>query len=52
MKTTDWSKIPSVPVPAGPPNKWVNPETYFDQLPAVLNQVPPRLLILHQTRHA
>jgi hypothetical protein len=40
MKTTDWSKIPSVPVPAGPPNKWVNPETYFDQLPAVLKQVP------------
>ncbi len=40
MKTTDWSKIPSVPVPAGPPNKWVNPETYFDQLPAVLKRVP------------
>src|SRR5271157_1843204 len=40
MKTTDWSKIPSVPVPAGPPNKWVNPETYFEQLPAVLKQVP------------
>jgi hypothetical protein len=41
MKTTDWSKIPSVPVPAGPPNKWVNPETYLEQLPAVLKQVPP-----------
>jgi hypothetical protein len=41
MKTTDWSKIPSVPMPAGPPQKWVNPETYFDQLPAVLKQVPP-----------
>src|SRR5271157_2752244 len=40
MKTTDWSKIPSVPVPAGPPNKWVNPETYFEQLSAVLKQVP------------
>ena len=32
MKTTDWSKIPSVPVPAGPPNKWVNPETYLEQV--------------------
>jgi hypothetical protein len=41
MKTMDWSKIPSVPVPAGPPNKWVDPETYFDDLPAVMKQVPP-----------
>ena len=41
MKTVDWSKIPSVPVPAGPPNKWVNPETYFDDLPAVMKEVPP-----------
>ena len=41
LQTTDWSKIPSVPVPAGPPNKWVNPETYLEQLPAVLKQVPP-----------
>jgi hypothetical protein len=40
MKTTDWSKIPSVPMPAGPPNKWVNPETYFEQLPTVMKQVP------------
>src|SRR5208283_5070824 len=41
MKTIDWSKIPSVPVPAGPPNKWVNPETYFDDLPAVMKEAPP-----------
>jgi hypothetical protein len=41
MKTTDWSKIPSVPVPAGPPNKWVNPETYLEQLLVVMMQVPP-----------
>jgi hypothetical protein len=41
MKTTDWSKIPSLPVPAGPPDKWVNPETYLEQLPAALKQVPP-----------
>jgi hypothetical protein len=27
-------------VPAGPPNKWVNPETYFDELPAVIKEVP------------
>src|SRR5271167_1123373 len=40
MKSVDWSKIPSVPVPAGPPNKWVNPETYFDELPAVIKEVP------------
>jgi hypothetical protein len=41
MKSMDWSKIPSFPVPPGPPNKWVNPETYLEQLPAVLKQVPP-----------
>ena len=45
MKTEDWSKLPSVPVPAGPPGKgetkWVNPETYFDELPAVMKEVPP-----------
>jgi hypothetical protein len=40
MKTKDWNKIPSVPAPAGPPNKWVNPETYFGDLPAVIKQVP------------
>ena len=40
MKTVDWSKIPSVPLPAGPPNKWVNPETYLDELPALMKDVP------------
>ena len=40
MKSVDWSKIPSVPVPAGPPNQWANPETYFDDLPAVIKEVP------------
>jgi hypothetical protein len=40
MKSMDWSKIPSVPLPAGPPNKWVNPETYFDELPAAMKEVP------------
>ena len=41
MKTMDWSKIPCVPVPAGPPNKWVRPETYIDDLTAVMKEVPP-----------
>ena len=44
MKTKDWSKLPHFPAP---PRKgkgeteWVNPETFFDQLPAVMKQVPP-----------
>lgn len=44
MKTKDWGKVPSFPVP-GPQGqeeiRWVNPETYFDQLPEVLSKVPP-----------
>jgi hypothetical protein len=42
MKTTDWSKLPHFPAP---PTKgetqWVNPDTFFDELPAVMKQVPP-----------
>jgi hypothetical protein len=41
MKTKDWSKTPTVPMPAGPPNQWANPETYFEDLPAVMKEVPP-----------
>jgi hypothetical protein len=43
MKTTDWKKIPSVPSPAGGRGemKWVQPETFFDQLGEVLDDVPP-----------
>jgi hypothetical protein len=43
MKTTDWSKSPSFPVPAGPggETKWVQPEKFFDQLPGVMKLVPP-----------
>jgi hypothetical protein len=43
MKTTDWSKLPSFPVPAGPAGetKWVEPEKFFDQLPPVMKLVPP-----------
>jgi hypothetical protein len=43
MKTTDWSKMPSFPVPAGAvgETKWVVPEKYYDQLPGVMKLVPP-----------
>ena len=49
MKTKDWSKLPHFPVPKEktrpkystkqPP--WVDPAVFFDQLPAVMKQVPP-----------
>jgi len=51
VKTKDWSKLPSFPVPQEakrprystkqPP--WVDPTVFFDQLPAVMKQVPPML---------
>jgi hypothetical protein len=44
MKITDWSKLPHFPSPqsTGPgETKWVNPDTFFDELPAVMRQVPP-----------
>jgi hypothetical protein len=44
MKIKDWSKSPhfSAPNSSGSgETKWVNPETFFDQLPAVMKQVPP-----------
>jgi hypothetical protein len=44
MKTTDWSELPHFPAPPSSgkgETKWVNPETYFDELPAVMKQVPP-----------
>ncbi len=44
IKTKDWSKLPHFPAPksAGKgEEKWVNPETFFDELPAVMKQVPP-----------
>jgi hypothetical protein len=41
-KTVDWQKAPSFPGDTGKEEvKWVKPETFFDQLPAVLDQVPP-----------
>ncbi len=47
MKTKDYSKSPHFPVPPPPPNApkgesgWVKPETYYDQLPVVMKEVPP-----------
>jgi len=44
MKTKDWRKLPDFPAPKSSgegETKWVNPETFFDELPAVMKQVPP-----------
>lgn len=44
MKTNDWSKLPHFPAPPSTgkgETKWVNPETFFDQLPTVMKSVPP-----------
>ena len=40
--TIDWSKLPHYPAPPGKcETKWLNPETFFDELPAVMKSVPP-----------
>ena len=45
MKIKDWSKLPSFPAPKEKPhtsaNPWVNPATFFNELPMVMKQVPP-----------
>jgi hypothetical protein len=44
MKQTDWSKLPHFPAPKSSgkgETRWVNPDTFFDELPAVMRQVPP-----------
>ena len=45
MKTKDWNKLPSFAAPkAKPPvsaNPWVDPATFFSELPGVMKQVPP-----------
>ena len=44
MKTKDWSKLPHFPAPKSDgkgETEWVNPETYFDELPTVMKSVPP-----------
>lgn len=47
MKTKDWTKVPKVQK-AGTPAEysttqppWVDPATFFDELPTVMKQVPP-----------
>ncbi len=43
MKINEWSKLPRIP--GGPPGeeetRWVIPEKFFDELPAVLADAPP-----------
>jgi hypothetical protein len=42
MKIKDWNNLPHVPAPPSKgETKWVNPETFFDQLPTVMKSVPP-----------
>jgi hypothetical protein len=43
IKNTDWKNAPSFPSPAGASGetKWVNPESFFDQLVDVMKMVPP-----------
>ena len=42
MKTKDWTKTPSFPVPPSKgETKWVIPEKFFDELPQVMKEIPP-----------
>ncbi|MFE2910824.1 DUF1254 domain-containing protein [Kitasatospora indigofera] len=45
-RTTDWSEAPSFPAGEATggehETRWVDPETFFDLLPAVLDEVPAR----------
>ncbi|NEU09636.1 DUF1254 domain-containing protein [Flavihumibacter sp. R14] len=45
MKITEWTKLKSTPPDnsGGAETKWVNPETFFDQLPDILKEVPAQL---------
>lgn len=43
LKVMDWSKLPHFPAPKSSSQsetKWVNPDTFFEELPAVMKQVP------------
>jgi hypothetical protein len=43
-KTVDWTKSPNFPPPEGAGSgetKWVDPATFFDQLPRILEEIPP-----------
>ena len=43
MKTVDYASLPNIPAPAssGGETKWVIPEKFFDEFPAVLDDVQP-----------
>jgi hypothetical protein len=44
IKTMDWTKLPHFPVPPSSGSgetKWVNPNTYFDQLGPVMERIRP-----------
>lgn len=48
LQTTDWQKLPALPVPQasaskqdGGETRWVNPDSFFEQLRQVLVEVPP-----------
>ena len=45
MKTTNWSKSPHFPLPKESNTKgeigWVKPDSYFEQLSVVMDEVPP-----------
>lgn len=42
MKIKDWNDVPSFPAPeVEGERKWVVPEVFFDQLPEVMDSVPP-----------
>jgi hypothetical protein len=43
MKIVDWKKTKSTPPDnsGGGETKWVKPETFFDQLPDIMKEVPP-----------
>jgi hypothetical protein len=45
MKTVDYAALPDIPAPpsgSGGETKWVVPERFFDELPGVLDDVPPQ----------
>src|SRR5262249_15950426 len=43
MKTIDWQKVPAFPAPLTKDGetRWVDPEIFFDELPYILQAVPP-----------
>ena len=44
MKLKDWAELPHYPptqVPGRAENQQVNPETFFDELPALMKKIPP-----------